>query len=149
MYDLIASAVKGVFSAAVEPVNEWQKRKTIESIHRHEIDKLEHQASIARANAAIKLAETGNVQDYDLDKISQKAMSKSWKDDFVLIELSIPFAMAFIPYFQDAALKGFEIIGKMPLWCVLLYIGMVVVIYGMRGMLSAYLSKGSKITGGK
>ena len=51
-----------------------------------------------------------------------------------------PMVLAFIPGFDQYALKGFEVIKEMPEWYRYTIVGMVVVIYGMRGMLSKLLT---------
>ena len=62
-------------------------------------------------------------------------MEKSWKDELILIVFLAPMIMAFIPQLQDVAKVGFENIKSMPEWYRYTIMGMVVVIYGMRGLL--------------
>ena len=65
---------------------------------------------------------------------------KSWKDELVLVIFLTPMVMAFIPDLADYALQGFEIIEKMPEWYRYVIIGMVIVIYGLRGMAKQLIS---------
>lgn len=95
----------------------------------------------AKALSATKLAEAGQAQNYDLDKMAMEQMAKSWKDELILVIFLAPMVMAFIPGMDGYALAGFEVIAKMPEWYQYIIIGMVVVIYGMRGMLEKLLDK--------
>ena len=95
----------------------------------------------AKAIAATKMAESGQTQDYDLDRLAMEQMGTSWKDEFILIIFVAPMIMSFIPAYKDHALAGFIVIAQMPLWYQYTVIGMVVVIYGLRGLLVKFLDK--------
>ncbi len=143
-WSLISDAVSGLVSSIMAPVNEWQKRKTVKVEQEFEIDKLDHEAKLERAKASVALAKTGQTQEYDLDKQSQKNMKGSWKDEFILIVFMSPIILAFLPDYQPIIKSGFVAIEAMPKWYVAIVIGMVVVIYGLRGLLTAYLVRISK-----
>jgi len=138
MWNLVTS----VFGLISEPIKQWQKRKTLKVEQQFELLKIEFEAKKAKANAVLELAKKGQQMDYDLDKIAMQNMTKSWKDELVLIVFLTPMLMAFYPATADYALAGFDIIAQMPQWYVAIIIGMVVVIYGLRGLLKAYLQKG-------
>ena len=87
------------------------------------------------------MAEAGQAQNYDLDRLAMEQMSKSWKDEVLLLVFLIPMIMAFVPDMDKYALAGFEVIAKMPDWYQYIIIGMVVVIYGMRGLLEKIIDK--------
>jgi len=95
----------------------------------------------AKALSATKLAETGQAQNFDLDRIAMEQMGKSWKDELILIIFLAPIVLAFIPGMDIYALAGFEVIAKMPDWYQYILMGMIIVIYGMRGMLEKFLDK--------
>lgn len=95
----------------------------------------------AKALSATKLAEAGQEQNYDLDRLAMENMNKSWKDEVILIIFLAPMVLAFIPGMDGYALAGFQVISKMPEWYQYIIIGMVVVIYGMRGMLEKLIDK--------
>ena len=101
----------------------------------------EAEVKAAKALSATKMAESGQSQDYDLDRIAMQQMEKSWKDELILIIFLAPMVMAFIPGMDSYALAGFEVIAKMPEWYQYTLIGMIVVIYGMRGMVKALVTK--------
>jgi uncharacterized ion transporter superfamily protein YfcC len=95
----------------------------------------------AKAISATKRAEAGQEQNYDLDRMAMEQMNKSWKDELILVIFLAPMVLAFIPGMDKYALAGFEVIQKMPEWYQYIIIGMVVVIYGMRGMLEKLIDK--------
>jgi hypothetical protein len=96
---------------------------------------------VAKATALTKMAEAGQTQNYDLDRLAMEQMTKSWKDEVLLLVFLAPMIMAFIPNMDVYALAGFEVINKMPDWYQYIIIGMVVVIYGMRGLLEKIIDK--------
>ena len=101
--------------------------------------KAEADIKLAKATAITKMAEAGQTQNYDLDRLAMENMSKSWKDELILIIFLAPMLMAFIPSLKDSALAGFGVIALMPDWYRYIIIGMVVVIYGLRGLLEKVL----------
>ena len=101
--------------------------------------KAEADIKLAKATAITKMAEAGQAQNYDLDRLAMENMSKSWKDEVILIIFLAPMLMAFIPSLKDSALAGFGVIALMPEWYRYIIIGMVVVIYGLRGLLEKVL----------
>jgi len=95
----------------------------------------------AKAIAITKMAQEGQAQNYDLDRLAMEQMTKSWKDELLLIVFLAPMLMAFIPGLEEHSLAGFSVIAQMPEWYRYIIIGMVVVIYGLRGLLEKVLEK--------
>lgn len=83
--------------------------------------------------------------DYDLDKIAMQNMDKTWKDELILLIWLVPVILSFIPEYQYIVVNGFAALGLVPDWYMYILIGMITVIYGMRGMLKMAL----KIVAGK
>lgn len=125
-----------------EPIKQWQKRKTLKVEQKFQIEKLDHEANLASAKARLEMARQGQAQDYDLDRIAMKNMAASWKDELVLVIFLTPVVLAFIPGMDKYVLAGFAAIERMPEWYMAIVIGMVVVIYGLRGLLKAWLQRG-------
>lgn len=138
MWNVISGALT---SLVAKPIEQWQERKTLKVTQEFELLKIEHETKKAKANALLKMAATGKQQDYDLDKLAMQNMNKSFKDELVLIVFLVPMILAFIPDYAQYALAGFKIIAQMPHWYVGIIIGMVVVIYGLRGLLKTYLER--------
>ena len=103
--------------------------------------KAEADINVAKALAITRMAEQGQMQNYDLDRIAMEQMNKSWKDEFLLLVFLTPMLMAFIPGLEAYSLAGFTVIAQMPEWYRYIIIGMVVVIYGLRGLLEKVLEK--------
>ena len=103
--------------------------------------KADSDIKVAKATALTKMAEAGQTQNYDLDRLAMEQMTKSWKDEFILIIFLAPMIMSFIPGMEQHALAGFNVIAQMPEWYRYIIIGMVVVIYGLRGLLEKVLEK--------
>jgi radical SAM superfamily enzyme with C-terminal helix-hairpin-helix motif len=100
----------------------------------------EAESKLAIAKGRVRMAEEGQAQSFNLDLVAMNNMEKSYKDEIILIVFMTPMVLAFIPSMDVYALRGFEVIEKMPQWYQYILIGMIVVIYGMRGMLDKLLS---------
>jgi cation transport ATPase len=98
-------------------------------------------AEIVTIKATADRQASAQDQNYDLDRLAMENMSKSWKDEIILVVFLIPMIMAFIPGFESYALAGFGVMAQMPQWYQYIIIGMVVVIYGLRGLLEKVLEK--------
>ena len=136
---MFGSIFSGLVTLITKPIADWSERKTLETQQKFELLKLDHEAKVATANATLEMAKQGQLIDADLDKTSMEDMRSSWKDEFILIVFITPMILAFVPETAPYSLRGFEIVKQMPEWYVALIIGMVVVIYGMRGLLTKWM----------
>ena len=126
----------GIGSAIVSGVSEYFKGK-------QEISKTKLEGDIkvliAEAEAKVKRLERESEQDYDLDRLATENMEKSWKDELILLIWLTPVAMCFIPEYHVYVTNGFASLALVPDWYMGILVGMVVVIYGMRGLLKMVL----------
>ena len=110
---------------------------------KNEIKKVQVEADklliMAEAESKAKRLEREAEMDYDLDRIAMQNMDKTWKDEFLLILFSIPIAMCFFPEYRQYVEDGFKTLNIIPEWFMYIYVTMIVVIYGMRGMLKMVL----------
>jgi len=67
--------------------------------------------------------------------------NSGWKDEFVLLVVSSPMIMGFIPGLQEYALAGFGVMDEMPIWYQALVVSIFLAIYGIRAV------KGKNIVG--
>lgn len=134
---MFGSIFSGLITLITKPISDWSERKTLETQQKFELLKLDHEAKVATANATLEMAKAGQLIDADLDKASMEDMKTSWKDEFVLLVFIVPMMMAFVPQLSMYSLKGFEVISSMPEWYRYIIIGMIIVIYGMRGLLKS------------
>ena len=93
----------------------------------------------AGARAANKLADDGQTQDFNLDLVAMQQMDKSFLDEVMIALLLVPIAASFLGYQAEvtAAFKSFAV---MPDWYQYLVIGVYVVKFGMRGLLTKLVS---------
>ena len=101
--------------------------------------KAEADVKVANATAAHKMAESGQTQDYNLDAIAMKQMDKSMLDEVMIAVLLVPVVASFVGY-QEEITAGFESFASMPDWYQYLILGVYVVKFGMRGMLTKLMS---------
>ena len=110
---------------------------------KNEIKKVQVEADklliMAEAESKAKRLEREAEMDYDLDRIAMQNMDKTWKDELILLIWLVPVVMCFIPEYQYIVAAGFSSLALVPDWYMYILIGMVTVIYGMRGMLKMAL----------
>ena len=124
-------------SAIVSGISGYFKDKSEIKKVQVEADKL---LIMAEAESKAKRLEREAEMDYDLDRIAMQNMDKSWKDELILLIWLTPVVMSFIPEWQPFVIAGFASLALVPDWYMYILVGMVVVIYGMRGMLKMALS---------
>lgn len=134
-----SSIISGLFGIITKPIEQWGDRKKLELEQAGEIARKEHEMQLKVIDVKMQMLLNGQVIDSDLDKLSVEDMRTSWKDEFILIVFIIPMMMAFHPVTAEIALRGFEVIAQMPDWYMLLIVGMVITIYGMRGLVKSWL----------
>ena len=110
---------------------------------KNEIKKVQVEADkmliMAEAQAKADRLKREAEMDYDLDKIAMQNMDKSWKDELILLIWLTPVVMSFIPDLQPYVATGFASLALVPDWYMYILVGMIVVVYGMRGMLKMTL----------
>ena len=110
---------------------------------KNEIKKVQVEADklliMAEAKSKAKRLQREAEMDYDLDRIAMQNMDKSWKDDLILLIWLTPVVMSFIPEWQPYVVEGFASLALIPDWYMYILVGLVTVIYGMRGMLKMVL----------
>lgn len=128
--------IAGLGKTYLEGKNNVAKAKSAAAIIGIEADA---DVKVASAKAAHKLADNGQTQDYNLDYIAMQQMDKSFVDDIMIALLLIPIGASFVGYQAEvtAAFKSFE---AMPEWYQYLVIGVYVVKFGLRGLLTKLVS---------
>jgi hypothetical protein len=99
----------------------------------------EADVKVANAKAAHKLADNGQTQDYNLDLVAMQQMDKSLLDEVMIALLLVPIAASFLGY-QEEVTAAFESFASMPDWYQYLVIGVYIVKFGMRGLLTKLMS---------
>jgi len=87
------------------------------------------QAKLEGEIAIVKQAST-NTAEWEM--LHAKGSQSSWKDEYVLILLSIPTVMAFIPMLNKYAVMGFEVMHTLPEWYRYLFVTVCLASYGIK-----------------
>lgn len=72
----------------------------------------------------------GKSDDYDIEALRQQGTS--WKDEWLLLVLTMPFLMAFFPQTQEWARNGWAYIAEAPYWYQFAFCGVIFAVYGLR-----------------
>ena len=120
----------------LEGKNQVAKAKSAAAIISIEADA---DVKVAGAKAAHKLADNGQTQDFNLDLVAMQQMDKSFLDEIMIALLLVPIAASFVGY-QAEVTAAFESFASMPEWYQYLVLGVYVVKFGMRGLLSKLIS---------
>lgn len=94
---------------------------------------------VSNAKAANVLADKGQTQDYNLDYIAMQQMEKSYLDEIMIAILLVPIAASFMGYHEEVK-AAFDSFKEMPDWYQYLLIGVYIVKFGLRGILTKILS---------
>ncbi len=154
---MLTDIVSGVFSAIGKPVSTvidgWQARKTAAAEVSNKVRELDAEARLAAVRAKLERAQRGQQIDADWDSKAQDDMKTSWKDEFLLILLFSPVLGIFIaPYLpasisagvQDRILQAVQILDKFPMWYIIILLGIVAAVYGLRWLIAPIARRLSK-----
>ena len=131
-----SSVISGVFGVIAKPIEEWQKRKTLEVEQKDKELERQYELNLKKVDVATELAKQGMQIEANWDTNAQQDMKTSWKDEYLTILFSLPLILAFFPQTQDAVLKGFETLDKTPEWYMMLVTGIVAGVFGLRWLVS-------------
>lgn len=119
------------------PLEGYENRKTLKvEAELKQLDR-DHEIIMKKLNTAEKLAEKGIQIEADWDTNAQNDAKTSWKDEYLMMIFSFPLILAFIPTTQEAVLKGFETLEKTPEWYMMLVLGIVASVFGLRWLVSS------------
>ena len=92
------------------------------------LKKLEGKVKIEEAKAQMEIKKLESDNAWELEQIR----NSGWKDEWVLILLSIPMVMSFIPTLAPYVQQGFAVLGMTPEWYRWLILMIFGAIYGIR-----------------
>lgn len=114
---------------AIGGISSWfttsQELKKVKEAGKIEIEKAKTIAEVTRIDKE-------STQDHDYNMAMVKRMDMSWKDEFVLIVVSIPMSLE---YYRG----GFEALDKLPAWYQILVLGIFFSIYGLKDIFKVVL----------
>ena len=128
--------IASIGTTYLEGKNQVAKAKSAAAIIAIEADA---DVKVAGAKAAHKLADNGQTQDFNLDLVAMQQMDKSFLDEIMIALLLVPIAASFVGY-QAEVTAAFESFAAMPDWYQYLVLGVYVVKFGMRGLLTKLIS---------
>ena len=121
------SVIKDIVSGLSAPVVDFFKaRQELKSKERQQ--KLE--LKDAQHKRQVELISQGLAADatWEIEQIK----NSGWKDEYVLIVLSSPMILCFVPWTAPYVLQGFEILERTPDWFRWLVVMVFAAIYGIR-----------------
>ena len=141
----LATLTSGFSESVGGAIKGWSDRSTIKAQSKAKVEEIktnsevqiaimEAEARKAKALVNVEKAKTGQQVDYEQDMEAIRQMKGSLKDEFLLLLFSAPLILSFIPAMQPYVLKGWEMISMAPDWYLWLYGGMVISVWGLRGM---------------
>jgi hypothetical protein len=117
------SIIKGVTG----PVADYFKQKT-KLKYDLKLKVLESKIRIEDAKATRAIKELDSDTAWELKQLEKQG----WKDDWVLILISIPLVLVFIPSMAPHIFQGFLVLGQTPEWYRWLIMLIFTAIYGIR-----------------
>lgn len=136
MFDWLKDVLVSVTGVISKPLEEWQKRKTLEVEIKGKEQERVYDLQLKQLEINTRLAEQGIKVEADWDARAQEGMKHSWKDEYFLILMTLPLIGCFIPAYQEDVLKGFEILEKTPFWYICSILGMLAGSWGLRWLIS-------------
>lgn len=116
-----------IIEGVTGPVADYFKQRT-KLKYDLKLKKLESQIKIEDAKATRAIKELDSDTQWELKQLEKQG----WKDDWVLILLSIPLILVFIPATAPYVQMGFVILAQTPDWYRWLILVIFTAIYGVR-----------------
>ena len=90
--------------------------------------KLEGDIAVEKARAEYRVKDLEYDNAWELEQIR----NSGWKDEYVLVLLSIPLILVFVPFAQPYVLEGFNVLEQCPDWYRWLVVMIFAATYGIR-----------------
>lgn len=123
----LTQIVGAFLGAPAEQIAEYFKEKQ-RLKQELKLTKLKGQIAVEKAKEARAIQADNNDHEWEMLMIQ----NSGWKDEFVLLVVTIPFIMGFIPGMDTYALHGFAVLEKMPMWYQIMLVTIFFAIYGIR-----------------
>jgi len=122
-----AKIIATLTGQTVEAVLEYksQKRQLKADI---EMETLRGKAAWERAKTERASESEGRDHEWELESIR----NSGWKDEYVLIVMSLPMILSFIPFTQPFVVSGFEALNGTPLWYRTIVASIYLATFGLR-----------------
>lgn len=90
--------------------------------------RLEGEIAVEKAKAEYRCKDLEYDNAWELEQIK----NSGWKDEYVLVLLSIPLILVFVPFAQPYVLNGFAVLDQCPEWYRWLLVMIFAAVYGIR-----------------
>jgi len=120
---ILGTVLGNLGGKVVEAIDSRGQRKHEQKVQALELEKLRHEKQIELIQNGQKLDNA-----WELEQIK----NSGWKDEFVLLLLSIPLVMSFIPKMQPYVVEGFVALSATPEWYQWLILAVFTAVYGIR-----------------
>ena len=144
----LSAPFTAVIDLIKEPLKGWQERKKIKITADMEVAKLEAEAKVKTAEAKVELAKTGQMIESDWDRRAQEQMTRSWKDEVLMILLFSPVAVLFgaallgKKLVMDRIIEAVNALNEFPYWYVVMLLGIVASVFALRWLVAPLIAKG-------
>lgn len=120
---ILGTVLGNLGGKVVEAIDSRGQRKHEQKVQALELERLRHEKQIELIQNGQKLDNA-----WELEQIK----NSGWKDEFVLLLLSIPLVMSFIPEMQPYVVEGFVALSATPEWYQWLILAVFTAVYGIR-----------------
>lgn len=124
IWDTIVDKLLGTIPEGI--IDYYKQKRKLK--HDLELEKLRGKIEYEAAKTRRASESEGRDHEWELESIR----NSGWKDEWVLILLSIPLVTCFIPHTQEATLQGFATLAQTPDWYQWLIMIIFCAIYGIR-----------------
>lgn len=122
-----AKIIATLTGQTVEAVLQYQTAKRTLKAN-IELERLKGKAEYERAKT--QRASESEGRDHEWEAMS--IQNSGWKDEWVLVILSIPMILVFVPWTQPTVMAGFEALASTPLWYRVLIATVYLATFGIR-----------------
>lgn len=129
MFSSLAKGVVGAVLDKVAPEVGAYFRERQQQEHLIELERLKGKQAWEMAKTQRAIISEG--RDFEWEMASLKAHSKTWKDEWVLIVISIPAILAFTPWSKIVE-EGFKALSTTPIWYQGILGAVFLAVYGIR-----------------
>ena len=134
---IIGPILKGITSLG----SSWLANRKAKAEHKRELKVIKQTGKVRLTQAKEDNKLARETRAGRMDSTAMNQMNMTWKDEYILLLLSLPVIMCFIPAMtlfgvsfdpQAAALNGFGILDQTPEWYQWSITGIIAAVYGLR-----------------
>ena len=114
-----------ILSLVSEPVKSFMETRTIKAENKAKIEE-------AKVNAQIRGIERTAESEINYDIEALRQQQYSWKDEFALLVITLPFIGSFLPWTQEFVMLGWDYVSRAPEWYSYTFIGAISASLGIR-----------------